>query len=77
MGSDISVAGALYAIGDGTLRAANSTVVVQVAAHGDDLLMGICAFAAGVLLYRLFRSFLPRAAVNLFHPLGTGLLVTA
>ncbi|YCK40234.1 hypothetical protein ACNF49_41070 [Actinomadura sp. ATCC 39365] len=57
-GSDISVAGAVYTIGDGTLLAANSTVAEQIAAHGEDLLMGICAFAAGVLLYRLFRSFL-------------------
>ena len=56
-GSDISVAGALYEW-DNLLLAVNSTAIEQLTSRGDDLMTGLCALVAGVLLYRLLRSFL-------------------
>ncbi|MFI6321554.1 hypothetical protein ACIBG8_28730 [Nonomuraea sp. NPDC050556] len=39
-----------------TLLVAGSSVTEQVMAHGEDLLIALCAVCAGILLYRLSRS---------------------
>ncbi|GAA2212876.1 hypothetical protein GCM10009850_083380 [Nonomuraea monospora] len=52
--TDLS-AGARYIPPD-TLLVADASVAEQVMAHGENLLIALCVFCAGILLYRLSRS---------------------